>query len=123
VEIAVLFPAFLLLIFGGVQAAEWYHVRNLCLHAADAGAQAGRVRGATANAAQQTAAEFLTRAGGGTAGDPAISTAGSTATTVRVEVSATVPRVLPLPGLSIRVTQSAAVPREVFTWPVTNDRP
>jgi len=115
VEIAVLFPAFLLLIFGGVQAAEWYHVRNLCLHAADAGVQAGRVRSATTADAEQAAAGFLTRAGSGTAGDPAISTAGSSATMVRVEVSASVPRVLPLPGLSVRVSQSAQAPREVFT--------
>jgi Flp pilus assembly protein TadG len=115
VELAVLFPAFLALMFGGVQAAEWYHVRSLCLAAADSGVQAGRKTGATDADAHQAAAGFLTRAGGGTGDAPAVSTAGSGPAVVRVEVSASVPRVLPLPGLSMRVTQSAQSAREVFT--------
>lgn len=116
-ELAVLFPAFLLLVFGGVQAAEWYHVRNLCLAAADAGVQAGRTTGASDADANRAAAEFLGRAGGGTATDPAVSTAGSSAAILRVEVTASVPRVLPLPGLSMRVTQSSRATWEVFTTP------
>ena len=115
VELAVLFPAFLALVFGGVQAAEWYHVRSLCLAAADSGVQTGRKTGATDADARQAAAGFLTRAGGGTADAPAVSTAGSSPALVRVEVSASVPRVLPLPGLSMRVTQSSRSAREVFT--------
>ena len=110
-----LFPAFLVLVFGGVQAAEWYHVRSLCLAAADAGVQAGRTTGATDADARQAAAGFFTRAGGGTADASAVSTAGSSPALVRVEVSASVPRVLPLPGLSMRVTQAAQSAREVFT--------
>ena len=115
VELAVLFPAFLLLLFGGVQAAEWYHVRSLCLAAAAAGVQTGRTTGARAAAANRAAGEFLARPGGGTATDPAVSTAGSSAAVLRVEVTASVPRVVPLPGLSMRVTQSARGTREVFT--------
>lgn len=115
VELAVLFPAFLALVFGGVQAAEWYHVRSLCLAAADAGVQTGRKTGATDAEARHAAAGFLTRAGAGTVDTPAVSTAGSSPAVVRVEVSASVPRVLPLPGLSMRVTQSARSAREVFT--------
>lgn len=110
-----LFPAFLLLVFGGVQAAEWYHVRSLCLAAADAGVQAGRVTGAGDAVANRAAAEFLARAGGGTATDPAVSTTGSSAAVLRVEVTASVPRVVPLPGLTMRVTQSSRGAREVFT--------
>lgn len=112
-----LFPAFLALVFGGVQAAQWYHVRSLCLAAADAGVQTGRKAGATESDASRAAAGFLTRAGAGTADDPAVSTAGSTPVQLRVEVSASVPRVLPLPGLSMRVTQSAQASRERFTVP------
>ena len=115
VELAVLFPVFLALVFGGVQAAEWYHVRSLCLAAADAGVQTGRRTGATDAEASAAAAAFLTRAGGGTADAPAVSTAGSSPALVRVEVSASVPRVLPLPGLKMRVTQSSRATREVFT--------
>ena len=110
-----LFPVFLLLIFGGVQAAEWYHVRSLCLAAANAGVQAGRQDGAGEAQARHAAAAFLTQAGGDTLGDVAITTTGSSATAVRVQVSGTVPRVVPLPGLSMRVTQSATSPRESFT--------
>lgn len=115
VEIAVLFPAFLTLIFLGVQAAEWYHVRSLCLAAADAGVRAGRQAGASDARARDAAAGFLSRTGGGTAVDPTVSTAGSTTQVVRVEVAATVPRVLPLPGLTFRVAQSAQAGREVFS--------
>lgn len=110
-----LFPAFLALVFGGVQAAEWYHVRSLCLAAADAGVQSGRATGASDADARQAAARFLTRAGGTAAADPVVSTEGSSPAFVRVEVSASVPRVLPLPGLSMRVAQSAQSAREVFT--------
>lgn len=115
VELAVLFPAFLALVFGGVQAAQWYHVRSLCLAAADAGVQTGRKAGASDADAREAAAGFLTRAGAGTATDPATSTAGSSAVLMRVEVAASVPRVLPLPGLSMRVTQSSQASREIFT--------
>ena len=115
VELAVLFPAFLVLVFGGVQAAEWYHVRSLCLAAADAGVQTGRTTGSSDADARGAAAGFLTRAGGTSAADPVVSTAGSSPALVRVEVSASVPRVLPLPGLSMRVAQSAQSAREVFT--------
>jgi Flp pilus assembly protein TadG len=115
VELAVLFPAFLALVFGGVQAAEWYHVRSLCLAAADAGVQSGRIARASNADARRAASGFLTRAGGAVANDPLVSTEGSTTALVRVAVSASVPRVLPLPGLSMRVTQSAQSPREVFT--------
>jgi Flp pilus assembly protein TadG len=117
VELAVLFPAFLVLVFSGVQAAQWYHVRSLCLAAADAGVQTGRKAGATQADASRAAAGFLARAGAGAAGDPVVSTAESTPAQVRVQVTASVPRVLPLPGLSMRVTQSAQAPRERFTLP------
>ena len=110
-----LFPAFLLLVFGGVQAAEWYHVRSLCLAAADAGVRAGRTTGAGDADAERAAAGFLARAGAGTATDPAVSTAGSSAAVLRVEVAASVPRVVPLPGLSMRVTQSSRAAREIFS--------
>jgi hypothetical protein len=117
VEIAVLFPAFLALLFTGVQAAEWYHVRSLCLAAADAGVRAGRPPAAGLGDARAAAAGFLTRVGGSTVADATVSTAGSTATRVRVQVSGSVPRVLPIPGLSLRVTQSAQAGKEQFSVP------
>ncbi len=117
VEIAVLFPAFLVLVFTGVQAAECYHVRSLCLAAADAGVRAGRPPAAGLVDARTAAAGFLTRVGGSTVADATVSTVGSTPTLVRVQVSGTVPRVLPIPGLSLRVSQSAQAGKEKFSTP------
>lgn len=114
VEWAVLFPAFLVLLFAGIQAAEWYYTRSLCLAAADAGVRVGRQTGSSDAAAQTAAAGFLSRIGS-TASGSSVSTAGSTTTVIRVEVTARAPRVLPIPGLSLTVTQSAQARREVFT--------
>jgi TadE-like protein len=114
VEAAVVFPAFLALIFTGVQAAEWYHVRSMCLAAADAGVRAARQAGAEPGVGPEAATRFPTRAAGA-ATDIAVSAANSTPTTVHVQVTATVPRVLPIPGLSLRVSQSAQSAKEVFT--------
>ena len=112
-----LVPAVLVLLFTGVQAAEWYHVRSLCLAAADAGVRAGRPPAAGLGEARAAAAGFLARVGGSTVADAAVSTAGSTPTLVRVQVSGTVPRVLPIPGLSLRVSQSAQAGKEKFSTP------
>jgi len=115
VEVAVLFPAFLVLLFAGVQGAEWYHARSVCLAAADAGVQAARSAGVGPAEGKAAAVAFLARVGGGSVSDVTVSTAGSTTTVVRVRVTGTAPRVLPIPGLAMRITQSAEAPREVFT--------
>jgi Flp pilus assembly protein TadG len=111
VELAVLFPSLLGIVFGTVQAAEWYHVRSVCLAAAEVGVDSGRTSGARPDAAAAASGRFLGEVGL----DADVSTAGTTATVVRVEVQATVPRVIPLPGLRLRVSQYAVAPREVFT--------
>jgi Flp pilus assembly protein TadG len=113
VELAVLFPALLVLVFGSVQAAEWYHLRGVCLAAAEAGVASGRVAGADRADAVAVAAAFAARAG--TATDIHVSGDGTTAARLRVQVDASVPRVLPLPGLSLRVSQHADGPRELVT--------
>jgi Flp pilus assembly protein TadG len=111
----VLFPAFLALVFGGVQAAEWYHARSLCLAAADAAVRAARPAGADLGQGRAAAEALLAGAGGGSVSQVTVSTAGSNAAVVRVQVTGTAPRVLPIPGLTMRVSQSMQAPREVFT--------
>jgi Flp pilus assembly protein TadG len=111
VELAVLFPSLLGIVFGTAQAAEWYHVRSVCLAAAEVGVDSGRTSGASTDAAAEASGRFLGEVGV----DADVSTAGTTAGTMRVEVSARVPRVIPLPGLRLTVSQHAAAPREVFT--------
>lgn len=120
VQYAVLLPLFLLLFLTAAQAGLWWYARSLCLTAAQQGAQAGRTVTGTAGEAQGTALSFLTRTGSGAVADPTVTTAGSTSTTVRVEVSATAMRVLPLPGLNLRVSQSVEAAKERFTTPADN---
>jgi Flp pilus assembly protein TadG len=117
VQYALLLPLFLLLFVTAAQAGLWWYARSLCLTAAQQGAQAGRTVTGTAADAQGTALSFLTRTGSGAVTDPAATAAGTTTTTVRVEVSATAMRVLPLPGLDLRVTQSVETAKERFTTP------
>jgi len=116
VELAVLFPAFLALLFTGVQAAEWYQARNLCLAAARHGVQVARTTTGTAAQGRDAAQAFLTRASGaGAVSDPEVSSDGSTPTRVRIQVNATSPRVLPIPGLHLRVSQASEAGKERYT--------
>jgi hypothetical protein len=55
--------------------------------------------------------------------DPAVSTAGTTETSMRVEVSVTVKQVIEIPGFNWRVRQAVAGAREWFTTPVAGARP
>jgi Flp pilus assembly protein TadG len=112
-EIAVLGPAILLLIFTVVQAGLWFYARSLALAAAQSGVAAGRAYGAAPSDANLRAQAFLADQAGDSLTNPTVSTAGSTATSVRVEVSGRCLAVLP--GLSLAVRQSAVADRERFT--------
>lgn len=116
VELAVIFPVFLILLFTGVQAALWYHARSLCLSAAQAGLRAGRVDGAGPAEGQAAAQSFLIRVADDSITDTQVS-ATATTSTLRVEVRGTAPKVIPIPGLSFTVTQSAEGGRDRFTTP------
>lgn len=115
VELAITFPVFLLLVLTSVQAAMWWHARNIAIAAANEGAHAGRPAGSGDAEAISAAVSFAHRAGGHSVRDVTVSTAGSTTEVLRVEVSASALRVLPIPGLDIRVSQSVQVGRERFT--------
>lgn len=121
-ELVIVFPVFLAIVFSAVQAAMWWHARNLCLSAAQTGLQAGRVSGGSPAAAQDSAHAFLTRTGGSAATDPQVRVV-STSGTLRVEVSATALRVFPIPGMDLHLTQVAEGPREVFTTPRQGSAP
>ncbi|HYT10611.1 MAG TPA: TadE family protein [Mycobacteriales bacterium] len=115
IEVAVLFPAFLTLLFAGVQAAEWYHTRNLCLAAARDGVRVARTTTGDVPAGVAAARRFLARTGQDFVSDVHVDGAGSGPTVVRITVTATAPRILPLPGLVLRVTQTAQAGEERFT--------
>ena len=109
-ELTVIFPAVLLLIFGIVQAAVWYHGRTLAMLAAqdglrvvqalDGSAAAGRTQ-ATAALADNGATGFLT--------DPRVT---ATRTPTSATVTVTAHSVALLPGVALPVRQRATGPVE-----------
>ncbi|ASR39410.1 pilus assembly protein TadE [Prauserella marina] len=117
VGLAVLFPVILLLILSAVQGGLWWHARAIAAQAAQVGVDAGRPVGATHSAAVDAARSVTVRAGNGalTAVDV---DATVTAETVQVTVAGSAPRLLPIPGLDIRIDVSAQASKERFTVPL-----
>ena len=113
-EIAILGPALLLVIFAVIQAGMWFYARNLALAAAQEGVDAARGYQASSAAGVARAQSFLHRAAGDSLQGVTVSAAGSSATAVRIEVRG---RCLSLiPGLAgLPITQSAQGPVERFT--------
>jgi pilus assembly protein CpaE len=114
--LAILVPVIMLLIFAGPQLALWYYAREAAQAAAQAGTRAASAENAPAGTGQQAAQAYLTSTGKGTISGGS-ATEHNTATTVSVEVHASVPRVIPLPGLTFSVDVSASRARERFTTP------
>jgi Flp pilus assembly protein TadG len=114
-EVSILAPILLLIVFTIIQVGLWSYARSLALGAAQEGLAAGRAHGASAQTGRVRAQQFLDAA----AGDSLV---GSTvtvrvdATEVRVDVTGRALSVLPgVPGLPVR--QHATGPRERFTTP------
>lgn len=63
VELAVVMPAILVLLFASIQAAAWFVARATALNAAQSGVNAQRVLQAPDGAGEQRATDFLTSAG------------------------------------------------------------
>lgn len=115
-ELAVLGPALLLAVFAVVQGGLYFHARSLALAAATEGVTAARAHSAAPDAGTSRARGFLERTAKDTLTDLDVSTDGSSATRVRIEVTGRVLSVLPgVPGL--RVSQAAQAERERFTTP------
>lgn len=113
-EIAILGPALLLLIFTIVQTALWFYARNLALAAAQEGADAARSYGLSPAVGITRARSFLDRSAGDSLQGSAVSSAGSTPTRVHISVTGHALSVLPgVPGFP--VDQSASAPVERFT--------
>ncbi len=113
-EIAILGPALLLLIFGLVQGALWFYARNLALAAAQEGADSARGYHSSTSTGVARAQSFLQRVAGDSLQSVSVSAAGSTPTTVRIRVRGRSLSVLPgVPGPV--VDQFAQAPVERFT--------
>jgi Flp pilus assembly protein TadG len=117
-ELVVLFPVLLLIIFGVIQGALYYHGRNVALAAAEQGVRAGRTDGAgdPAAVAAQQARQFLADTGELDNLTGLVITPTVVGDRVRVTVTARTVSLLPgLPGP--RVSQSASGSLERFTSP------
>ncbi len=115
-ELVVVFPAVLLLIFGVLQGALYYHARNVALAAAEEGLRDARVENASGQAGVQRAESFLADAGGTGVLNSSAVTASRSATQVTVTVTGSAPSVLPGLG-GFAVSQSASGPVERVTTP------
>ena len=111
VEVAVLFPALLLFLFGAVQVALVSTARSVATAAAEEGVRAGQAEGARPGASAAAARVFLDQKAGGFLTSTRISTAGSTDRVVRVSVSGR--RLTVIPG---RYRVSAQVHGPVERW-------
>lgn len=114
VEIAILFPALLLLISAIVQYGLWFHARSVALAAAQEGVIAATTYRAAAGSGVERAREFLDAHASDTLHDPQISQTTPTPGQVAVQVTGRAVSLLPgMPGPA--VTQSAHAPIERFT--------
>ncbi len=113
VEIAVLGPALLLLVFTVVQVALWAYARNLALAAAQEGASAATSYGGQLRDGTIRAQRFLARSAGDSLSQTAVTVSRVGPDRVRVEVRGRALSVLPgVAGLT--VTQSAESTVERF---------
>lgn len=115
-EIAILGPVLLLLIFSIVQTGLWFYARSLALAAAQEGVNAARAYQADPADGTARARMFLTEHAGDSLAATSVTAAGTTPTQVRIQVRGRALSVLPgVPGMT--VSQSAHAPVERFTTP------
>ena len=116
VEVAIVWPAFLLIVMLAVQAALVWHARHVADAAAREGLRVARGYESSAAAGQDAATAYLRQVAPTLITDPRVTTT-VTPTTFTVTVHG---RVLGLTGLTaISVTEQATGPREHFVPPGT----
>lgn len=106
-------PLALVLLLTVLQGGLWFYTHSACEHAAERGTEAARTVAGTAGQAEQSA-RTVTDHASGLIIHPTV-TAHVDVDTVRVQVTAQAPRVLPLPGLDIPTSFTASAGKERFT--------
>lgn len=115
VEVAVLAPALLLVVFTIIQVGLWSYARSLALGAAQEGLAVGRSFGSTAQAGRERAEQFLGQVAGDSLRDGEV-TIRMDASTLEVDVRGRALSVLPgVPGLPVH--QQARGPVEMVSTP------
>ncbi|MEH0935755.1 TadE family protein [Micromonospora sp. CPCC 205543] len=113
VELAVVMPAVLVLLFASVQVAVWFVARSTALNAAQSGVNAQRVLQAPPGAGEDRADRFLRTAGDWLVDGRSRCVAGDTEVTCTV----TGRSLSVVPGVSFRVRQTAHGTAERWTNP------
>jgi Flp pilus assembly protein TadG len=114
-EVSILAPVLLLVVFTIIQVGLWSYARSLALGAAQEGVSAGRAYGASVDAGRARAQAFLDATAGDSLRNSTV-TSTATAATLRIEVTGRALSVLPgVPGLPVR--QHAQGPIERVTAP------
>lgn len=115
-ELVILFPVVLLLIFAGIQGALYYHARNVALSAAQQGVRAAKAENGSSDQGRQAAQAFIDQAGGHDVITAVNVTSNRGANQATVTVTGRPISVIP--GiLNLKVSQTAHGPIEVFTTP------
>ena len=113
-ELAIVAPVLMLLVLGVLQFGLWYHAQNVVQTAALEGARVAAAEDGTAGAGKSRALEVL-QEGLGQAADVEGATASIDQDAARVEVTAQLPGLLPIPGLrSFSLSFEATAFRERF---------
>jgi len=114
VELAIVAPVLMLLVLGVLQFGLWYHAQNVVETAALEGARVAAAEDGTAGAGKSRALEVV-HEGLGQATTEQGATAFIGQETARVQVTAQLSGLLPIPGLrSFALTSEATVFRERF---------
>lgn len=113
VELVILLPVLFTVMFLGMQGALFYHARSVALAAASEGARAAAVEHGRASDGIDAATAFLADAGGGRVIGDASVAGRLSATRATITVSGTSLSVVP--GWTLRVEQSASLPRELLS--------
>jgi Flp pilus assembly protein TadG len=116
IEMAIIFPVTLLIVFGIVQFGVWYHASDVAKAAAQEGVRAARVEGGSAQAGADRANQILDENARSLIGGRHV-VPFRDQNEARVEVTGTCIRVVPIPGLSLPVHAVAESPVERFRAP------
>lgn len=112
-ELAIIMPAVLLMIFAGIQIANYFFARSLAVTAAQVGVDTARVDGGNINAGRNAAQRFLDENGSDSILGVSITTQVSPAE-IRIRITGRAQSIMPgLPGM--RVDQEARAPIERTT--------
>jgi Flp pilus assembly protein TadG len=117
IELVILLPALFALMFLGMQAALFYHARTTAIAAAEEGARAAGAQHGLTSDGIAAANAFINEVGGDGVLQNISTTVSRTATTATVTVTGFSLSVIP--GWHVRITQTATVPVERLTDPVS----